>query len=54
MRTGSPRNALFNGSYKAEYAWFSLAAALPLISMNANRAGQAGRDRAAEQNNEVA
>ena len=40
MRTGSPRNASFKGSYKAEYVWFSLAAALPLISMNANRAAR--------------
>jgi short-subunit dehydrogenase len=38
MRTGSPRNALFKGNNKAEYAWFSLSDSLPLISMSAERA----------------
>jgi short-subunit dehydrogenase len=38
MRTGSPRNALFKGQHQAEYAWFSIAGSLPLVSMNADRA----------------
>jgi NAD(P)-dependent dehydrogenase (short-subunit alcohol dehydrogenase family) len=38
MRTGSPRNALFKGQHRGEYAWFSLGDALPVISMSAGRA----------------
>jgi NAD(P)-dependent dehydrogenase (short-subunit alcohol dehydrogenase family) len=38
MRTGSPRNALFKGRYREEYAWFSIADSLPLLSMSAARA----------------
>lgn len=41
MRTGSPRNASFKGNNEAEYAWFSISNALPLLSINARRA--AGR-----------
>lgn len=40
MRTGSPRNALFKGNNEAEYAWFSISDALPLISMSARRAAR--------------
>jgi NAD(P)-dependent dehydrogenase (short-subunit alcohol dehydrogenase family) len=40
MRTGSPRNALFKGKNEAEYAWFSVSDALPLISMGAERAAR--------------
>ena len=40
MRTGSPRNALFKGNNEAEYAWFSISDALPLISMSAQRAAR--------------
>lgn len=40
MRTGSPRNALFKGDNEAEYAWFSISDALPVISMNAERAAR--------------
>jgi short-subunit dehydrogenase len=40
MRTGSPRNATFKGKHKAEYAWFSISDALPLISMSASRAAR--------------
>jgi short-subunit dehydrogenase len=40
MRTGSPRNALFKGQHRAEYAWFSISAALPLVTMAADRAAQ--------------
>jgi NAD(P)-dependent dehydrogenase (short-subunit alcohol dehydrogenase family) len=40
MRTGSPRHAQFKGKHRAEYAWFSISGALPLMSMNADRAAQ--------------
>ncbi len=38
MRTGSARNALFKGRHRQEYAWFSLANSLPLVSMSAEYA----------------
>ncbi len=41
MRTGSPRHALFKGQHQAEYAWFSIADALPGTSMSAERAARA-------------
>ncbi|HEX3820099.1 MAG TPA: SDR family NAD(P)-dependent oxidoreductase [Candidatus Sulfotelmatobacter sp.] len=40
MRTGSPRNASFKGNNEAEYAWFSISDALPLISTSAKRAAR--------------
>lgn len=40
MRTGSPRNALFKGDHRAEYAWFSIGDAMPLLSMSAERAAR--------------
>jgi short-subunit dehydrogenase len=40
MRTGSPRNALFKAQHRAEYAWFSISNALPLISISADRAAR--------------
>jgi short-subunit dehydrogenase len=40
MRTGSPRNAIFKGQHRAEYAWFSIAGSMPLITMNADRAAR--------------
>src|SRR5256885_462145 len=40
MRTGSPRNATFKGQHRAEYAWFSISDALPVTSMNAERAAR--------------
>jgi short-subunit dehydrogenase len=40
MRTGSPRNALFKGQHRAEFAWFSLGGAMPLLSMSADRAAR--------------
>jgi short-subunit dehydrogenase len=40
MRTGSPRNAFFKGNNESEYAWFSIADALPVLSMNAERAAR--------------
>jgi short-subunit dehydrogenase len=41
MRTGSPRNAFFKGNNQAEYAWFSISDALPILSMSAERAARA-------------
>ncbi len=38
MRTGSPRNAVFKGEHRLEYAWFSVGGTLPFFSMDANRA----------------
>ena len=35
MRTGSPRHAFFRGHHRAEYAWFSIADALPGLSVSA-------------------
>lgn len=40
MNTGSPRNALFKGNHKAEYAWFSISDALPGIAMSAPSAAR--------------
>jgi len=40
MRTGSPRNALFKSQHQAEYAWFSISDAVPLLSMDAERAAR--------------
>jgi short-subunit dehydrogenase len=40
MRTGSPRNALFKGQHRAEFAWFSVAGSLPGLSMSADRAAR--------------
>jgi NAD(P)-dependent dehydrogenase (short-subunit alcohol dehydrogenase family) len=38
MRTGSQGNAKFKGDHRAEYTWFSLSAALPIVSIRAERA----------------
>jgi len=40
MRTGSHVNALFKGNNKNEFAWFSIGAGLPLISINSSRAAR--------------
>jgi NAD(P)-dependent dehydrogenase (short-subunit alcohol dehydrogenase family) len=40
MRTGSFLNAFFKGRQEKEFRWFSLGAALPLISMDAKRAAR--------------
>ena len=40
MRTGSSRHAYFKGKHRAEHAWFSISYALPVISMNAERAAR--------------
>jgi NAD(P)-dependent dehydrogenase (short-subunit alcohol dehydrogenase family) len=38
MRTGSHVHAKFKGDHAAEYAWFSIAASMPLVSIDAERA----------------
>lgn len=38
MRTGSPRNALFKGRHREEYAWFKISDSLPLVSVSARTA----------------
>jgi short-subunit dehydrogenase len=40
MRTGSHVNAQFKGDHDAEFGWFAAASGMPLISMNAERAGR--------------
>jgi short-subunit dehydrogenase len=40
MRTGSPRNAIFRGQHRAEYAWFSISDALPGLSISAEGAAR--------------
>lgn len=41
MRTGSPVHALFKGDHSKEYAWFSVADSLPLLSISGRRAARA-------------
>jgi short-subunit dehydrogenase len=40
MRTGSPRNAIFRGQHRSEYAWFSISDALPGLSISAEKAAR--------------
>jgi NAD(P)-dependent dehydrogenase (short-subunit alcohol dehydrogenase family) len=40
MRTGSHVNALFKGNNKNEFAWFSVGAGMPLLSIGARRAAR--------------
>lgn len=40
MRTGSHVNALFKGRHEAEFTWFSIGNALPLISVSARHAAK--------------
>jgi short-subunit dehydrogenase len=40
MRTGSPRNAIFRGRHRSEYAWFSITDALPGLSISAEHAAR--------------
>jgi len=40
MRTGSHVNASFKGNSKQEFAWFSIAASMPVVSINAQRAAR--------------
>ncbi len=37
---GSPRNAIFKGQHRKEYAWFSISDSLPLVSMNSQSAAR--------------
>jgi NAD(P)-dependent dehydrogenase (short-subunit alcohol dehydrogenase family) len=40
MRTGSPRNALFKGQHRKEYAWFSISSSIPGITISSKRAAR--------------
>lgn len=40
MRTGSPRNAIFRGQHRSEYAWFSISDSLPGLSISAENAAR--------------
>jgi short-subunit dehydrogenase len=40
MRTGSPDHAIFKGRHRAEYAWFTLSDANPLLSTSADAAAR--------------
>jgi short-subunit dehydrogenase len=40
MRTGSHVNAAFKGDHSKEFAWFSVGAGMPFLSMNAQRAAR--------------
>jgi short-subunit dehydrogenase len=40
MRTGSPRNAVFKGRHRREYAWFSIGDSLPFVSISAEAAAR--------------
>jgi NAD(P)-dependent dehydrogenase (short-subunit alcohol dehydrogenase family) len=40
MRTGSTYNAWFKGDHRREFAWFHLAASLPVLSIDAERAAR--------------
>jgi NAD(P)-dependent dehydrogenase (short-subunit alcohol dehydrogenase family) len=40
LRTGSPRNAMFKGRHRAEYAWFAIADSLPGFSISAEAAAE--------------
>jgi short-subunit dehydrogenase len=40
MRTGSPGNAFFKGRHRQEFAWFTIADSLPVLSMDVRRAAR--------------
>jgi NAD(P)-dependent dehydrogenase (short-subunit alcohol dehydrogenase family) len=40
MRTGSHVNASFKGDHSKEFAWFSIGAGMPLLSISARRAAR--------------
>jgi short-subunit dehydrogenase len=40
MRTGSFVNAWFKGNHRAEYGWFSVSSALPVLAMHGERAAR--------------
>jgi short-subunit dehydrogenase len=53
MRTGSPRNAIFRGQHRSEYAWFSISDALPGLSISAEQAARRIVDACARGDAEV-
>jgi NAD(P)-dependent dehydrogenase (short-subunit alcohol dehydrogenase family) len=53
MRTGSHKNAFFKGQHRKEFAWFSLGASNPLISMDADRAAGQILDAARRRQSEL-
>src|SRR5436190_1654514 len=40
MRTGSPFNAWFKGRHREEFAWFTIADSLPVLTIDARKAAQ--------------
>jgi hypothetical protein len=40
MRTGSHVNACFRGNHRSEYAWFSVSASTPIVSIHSRRAAR--------------
>jgi short-subunit dehydrogenase len=40
MRTGSPRNALFKGQHRKEYAWFSIGGSMPGLTVSSQKAAR--------------
>jgi NAD(P)-dependent dehydrogenase (short-subunit alcohol dehydrogenase family) len=40
LRTGSPLNTQVKGRHRQDYAWFAIAEALPLLSIDARRAAR--------------
>lgn len=53
MRTGSHANAIFKGDHRKEYSWFSLAATLPVIAMDAHKAARRIVNAAARGTSEI-
>ena len=53
MITGSPRNANFKGQHRAEYAWFAVGDALPIVSMSAENAARQIMDACQQGRGEV-
>lgn len=53
MRTGSPRNIDVKGNHRAEYAWFKLASAFPLLSQGAETAAKRIVDGIARRDREI-
>lgn len=53
MRTGSPRNIDIKGNHRAEYAWFKLANAFPLLSQGAETAAKRIVDGIARRDREI-
>jgi short-subunit dehydrogenase len=53
LRTGSHKNAFFKGQHRKEFAWFSLGAGNPLVSMDADRAARQILDAAGRKQPEL-